>query len=157
MRAGGKIKGWANLPDLQRIDVRQEIARSAGGCPRNVSKVEKILEVGHPRLIEALQDGRLKIDRATHFCKFPRAEQLEQFIRWSGERATNKVIRRYIAHPKDTTVTPDVRTVLDVLKQQEDRQPGSVVLRVSQLPQTVVFLGRDLLVGINSQKELRSI
>ena len=36
MRAGGKYKGWANLPDLQRIDVRQEIARAAGVGFRNV-------------------------------------------------------------------------------------------------------------------------
>jgi hypothetical protein len=157
MRTGGKYKGWANLPDLQRIDVREEIARTSGVCPRNVSKVEKILEVGHARLIEALQDARLKIDRAIHFCKFPRSEQLEQFIRWSEECATNKAIRRYVAHPKEAKVPPDVGTVLDVLRQQEARQPGSVVVRVSQLPQTVVFIGRDLLPKTNSQKELKLI
>jgi hypothetical protein len=147
MRAGGKIKGWANLPDPQRIEVRQGIARAAGVCPRNVSKVEKILEVAHPRLIEALQDGRLKIDRATHFCKSPRAEQLEQFIHWSEECATKKVIRQCIAEPKGTKTTPDAATVLDVLRQQETAQPGSIVLLVSRLPQTVIFIGRDLQAG----------
>ena len=30
MRAGGKYKGLANLPEAQRIDVRQEIASAAG-------------------------------------------------------------------------------------------------------------------------------
>jgi hypothetical protein len=31
MRAGGKYKGWANLPEARHIDVRQEIARAAWG------------------------------------------------------------------------------------------------------------------------------
>jgi hypothetical protein len=38
MRAGGKYKGLANLPDAQRIDVREEIANAAGGSPRYVGK-----------------------------------------------------------------------------------------------------------------------
>lgn len=42
MRAGGKYKGSANLPDAQHIDVRQEIASLAGVCARNVSNVKAI-------------------------------------------------------------------------------------------------------------------
>jgi hypothetical protein len=59
MRSGGKFKGWANLPDVQRIDVRQEIASAAAVGARNISNVKTILEVAHPRLIEALRDGTL--------------------------------------------------------------------------------------------------
>jgi hypothetical protein len=44
MRAGGKYKGSANLPEAQHIDVRQEIARVAGVCDRQVSKVSSILQ-----------------------------------------------------------------------------------------------------------------
>ena len=44
MRAGGKYKGSANLPEAQRIDVRQEIARAAGVGDRNVSNVRTILQ-----------------------------------------------------------------------------------------------------------------
>jgi hypothetical protein len=43
----------------------------------------------------------LKINRAIQFCKLPRAAQLEQFIRYSEERATNRVIRRSILQPND--------------------------------------------------------
>jgi len=64
MRAGGKYKGWANLPDVQRIDVRQEIARVAAVGARNVSNVKTILEVAHPRLIEALRNSTLTIKDA---------------------------------------------------------------------------------------------
>jgi hypothetical protein len=73
MRARGKYKGLANLPDAQRIDVREEIANAAGDSPRYVGNVKTILEVAHPRLIEALRDGTLSINRAIQFCKLPRA------------------------------------------------------------------------------------
>jgi hypothetical protein len=146
IRAGGKYKGLANLPEAQQIDVRQEIANFAGfgACARNVSNVKKILEVAHPRLLEALQDGTLTINRAIQFCKLPRAEQLEHFIRYSEERATNKVIRRSIARPTEKKTSLDMVAVLAALQQQEARQPGSVVARVGRHQHTVILVGRDL-------------
>ena len=155
MRAGGKYKGLASLPDVQRIDVRQEIASVAAVGARNVSNVKTILEVAHPRLIEALRNSTLTINRAIQFCKLPRAEQLEQFIRYSEERATNKVIRRSIARPKEEKISPDVVTVLDALQHQEARQPGSVAVRVGRHKRTVVLIGQDLFAGPHSQKELK--
>ena len=155
MRTGGKDKGSANLPEAQHIDVRQEIARAAGVGARNVSNVRTILQTAHPRLIEALRDGTLTINRAILFCKVPRADQLEQFIRYSEERATNKVIRRSIAQPKEEKTRPDVVTVLDALQHQEARQPGSVAVRVSRHKRTVVLIGQDLFSGLGSQKELK--
>jgi hypothetical protein len=155
MRAGGKHKGSANLPDVQRIDVRQEIANVAAVCPRNVGNVETILKVAHPRLIEALRNSTLKISRAIQFCKLPKAEQLEQFIRYNEERATNKVIRQSIVRPKEAKISPDVVTVLDALQQREARQPGSVAVRVGRHKRTVVLIGQDLLAGLLSQKELK--
>ena len=155
MCAGGKYKGWANLPEAQHIEVRQEIARAAGVCARNVSNVKTILQTAHPRLKEALRDGTLTINRAIQFCNLPRAEQLEQFIRYSEERATNKVIRESIARPKDEKISPDVVTVLDALQQQEARQPGSVAVRVGRHKRTVVLIGQDLFAGPRSQKELK--
>jgi hypothetical protein len=74
MRAGGKYKGLANLPEAQHIEVRRAIARLAGVGPRNVSNVKTILNLAHPRLIEALQAGSLSINRAIALCRLPRAE-----------------------------------------------------------------------------------
>jgi hypothetical protein len=156
MRAGGKYKGSANLPEAQHLDVRQKIADIAGpgACPRNVAKVETILELAHPRLREALQDGTLTIHRAIQFCKLTPAEQLERFVRYSEERATNKVIRQAIAQPKKEKTTPDVVAVLDALERLEAREPGSVAVRVGRHKRTVVLIGRDLFAVSNSQKEL---
>jgi hypothetical protein len=152
MRAGGKYKGWANLPDVQRIEVRQEVANAAAVGGRNVTNVKTLLKLAHPRFIEALRDGTLTINRAIQFCKLPRAEQLEQFIRYSEECATNKVIRRSIARPKEEKTAPHAITVLNTLQQQEVRQPGSVVVRVGRHRRTVILVGRDLLPEPHSQR-----
>ena len=145
MRAGGKYKGSANLPEVQRIDVSQAIANIAGVGARNVRKVETILETAHSRLIEALQDGTLRINRAMQLCSLRRAEQVEQFVRYSEERETNKVIRRSIPQPREQKARLDVVAVLDTLRRHEVRQPGSVAVRVGRHKRTVVLLGQDLM------------
>jgi hypothetical protein len=155
MRAGGRFKGSANLPEARYIDVREEIANVAGVCPRNVSDVKTLLKVAHPRLIEGLKDGTLRIHRAIQFCKLPQAKQLEEFIRYSEERATNKVIRRSIPRPKETQVSPDIGAVLDALRRQETLQPGSVAVRFGRHTRTVVLVGQDLLAAPPCQRELR--
>jgi hypothetical protein len=156
MRAGGKYKGSANLPEAHRIDVRHEVARLAGvGC-RNVSNVKTILQVAHPRIIGALTDGSLKIHRAMQFCKLPRGEQLEQFIRHSAERATNKVIHRAIVQPTLEKASTDLLSILDALRQQEAQEPGSVAIRLSRHKQCVVLVGRELLSRPLSSEELKA-
>lgn len=154
MRAGGKCKGSANLPEVQHVDVRQEIAHLAGVGARSVSNVKTIRELAHPRLEEALRDGTLTINRTIQLCKLPRSEQLEQLIRHSEERATNKVIRRTIAPPKGAKIRPDVFAVLDALRREEAQQPGSVAIRIGRHKRTVVLVGHDLMATFHSQREL---
>ncbi len=154
MRAGGKYKGLATLPEAQHIDVRQEIASAVGVGARNVSNVKTILKNAHPRLIAALFNGALTINGAMPFCELPQAEQLERFIRQSEDREINKVIRRSVLRPKEERTTADVAAVLDALQQQEARQPGSVLLQVGRFQHTVILIGQDLLTGPYSQKEL---
>jgi hypothetical protein len=102
-----------------------------------------------------LRDGRLTINRAIQFCKLPRAEQLEQFIRHSEERATNRVIRRSIPQPKEKKASLDIGAILEALQHQEVRQPGSVAVRVGRHKRTVVLIGQDLFAGEHPQKELK--
>lgn len=152
MRAGGKYKGSANLPEAQHVDVREDVARVAGVGSRNVSKVKLILQTAHPRLIDALANGTLSIHLAWQWCGLPKAKQLEQFTRYTWERERNKVIRRAIAQPKTNQLGLDLTTLLDALRCQETRQPGSVVVRVRRLRRTVVFIGEDLLAALHSQR-----
>jgi hypothetical protein len=152
MRSGGKYKGSASLPEVQRIDVREEIASVAAVGARSVSNTKTILKAAHPRLIAALRESALTINGAIQLCKLPKAEQLEQFIQRSEERATSKVIRRSINRPRREASSLDAVTILDALQQQEVRQPGSVAVQVSRFQRTVVIIGRDLLAGPYSQK-----
>jgi len=158
MRAGGKRKGLADLPEAQHIDVRQVIANFAGpgACARNVSNGKTILQTAHPRLIEALTDGSLKINRALPWCKLPKAEQVEQLINYLWKRGTDKVISQSIGRPQKDESNLDLGSVLDALQQQEVRQPGSVMVRRrGRLQHTVILIGQDLLAGLHSQMGLK--
>jgi hypothetical protein len=155
MRFGGKYKGLAHLPEAQHVDVRQQVADMAGVCPRNVGNVETILEIAHSTLIDALGNGTLKINRAMQLCELPRPEQLVEFIRYSEERATNRVIRRSIPQPKEKKASLDVIAVLDAIRCQEMRQPGSVAVRIGRHKRTVVLVGQDYVAGPHSQKALK--
>jgi len=152
MRAGGKFKGLANLPEAQHIDVRREIAHAANVSPRYVSNVKTILQTAHPRLIDALRDGTLTINRAIQWCRMAKAEQVEEFTRDIWERTANKVIRQTLSRSKQNKTTPDLNAVLEALHRQEEREPGSVLVRIGRGPRTVVLIGQDLLAGSDSQK-----
>jgi hypothetical protein len=155
MRAGGKQKGLANLPDLERVDVRQQIATVAGVGARNVGNVKTILQVAHPLIIEALTDGTLTINGAVQFCKSPSHEQLEQLIRHTTERATAKVIRQSLTQrgKQEGSSSTDLTKVLDALRRQEMRQPGSITITLSARNHSAVLIGRDLLSQSISQAE----
>jgi hypothetical protein len=109
--------------------VRQEVADAAAVGARNVANVKTLLKLAHPRLMEALRDGTLTINGAMQLCKVPRGQQLEQFIRYSEERA------------------------IETLRQQEARHPGSVIVQVGRLQRTLILIGQDLLTEAHSQRE----
>ncbi len=154
---GASTRGLANLPKAEHIDVRQEIAKftGPGAGARNVGKVKTILRTAHPRLIEALTDGKLRINRAVGWCKLPKAQQVEQLTNYLWERATRKVIRQSIGRSKKDESSLDFRAVLDDLQQLEVRQPGSVVVRCGRLQRSVILIGQDLLADPGSQRRLK--
>ena len=154
MRVGGKYKGLADLPHAA-IDVRQEIASVAKVGTRNVGNVKKILQTAHPKLIDALQDGTLTINRAIQWCGLQKSQQVGKLTQHIYERETNKVIRQTIGHPRADKKTFDFMTVFNALQQQEMRRPGSVIARPGRLRHTIILVGQDLLSGLNPQKELK--
>jgi hypothetical protein len=142
--AGGRYKGSAKLPKPEQIDVRRDIARVAGVCPRNVSNVKVILQKGHPALIEALAIGTLRIHRALQWCAFSEIQQREQFAKYAVERATNRAIRQSLTVLRRKEGAVDPLAVLRKLRKREVQRPGTVMVRRTRLQRTVVLLGRDL-------------
>jgi hypothetical protein len=145
MRAGGTYKGLANLPEAHRVDVRQQIADAAGVGARNVSNVKTILQNAHTKVIESLREGALSINCAVHLCGLPKSQQSKRLADYLLERATNKVIRQAVARPMENKTCLDPIAVLQTLQMQEERQPGSVVVRAGRQPHTVILMGRDLI------------
>jgi hypothetical protein len=141
--AGGKDKGWANLPEARQIEVRQEIAYLAGACPRNVSKVKTILLKAHPRLIEACQTGVVTIHRASKLCRRPKDEQVEEFTRYLNQRSNGKTTRQAIAILRMEKIAPKADLLLRALLKREAREPGSIVMRAGVRRKTVIVIGRD--------------
>jgi hypothetical protein len=154
MRAGGKFKGLANLPNANHIDVRKEIAHAAGVGERNVSAVKEILKRAHPELLRALKEGRLSINLGHQLCKLPKPVQLEQFVKHSEDRATNKVIRGAIRPPKDQQGNLDVIAILKLLLCGEGQKPGSVPVRLGRQKRTVTLVGADLPLELLSKRRL---
>jgi hypothetical protein len=154
MRAGGKCKGLANLPEAQHIDAREEIALVARVSARNVSKVKTILQTGHPNVICALQDGMITIHRAVQWCKQPKEEQAQQLIEYISEHETNQVIRQTIARLKGKAGI-DPMAALSALQFHETRRPGSVVVGFTRLQCTFVLIGQALRPDLPSQGVLK--
>jgi hypothetical protein len=143
--AGGKLKGSANLPKAEHIEVREEIASIAGVSGRTVANVKTILQRAAPALIDALQDGTLTINRALQWCSLPAWKQVEQFTNYAEQRASSKVICEAIIRSPIQNTGSDPSAVLGALQRHEAQRPGSVVVRPSRRAQTVILLGQDLL------------
>lgn len=153
-RKGGQNKGSSNLTEADKIDVRSQIASTAGVSAGNVNKVKIILQKADPRLIDGLQTGMLSINRAAQWCTLPRQQQAEKFTCYCVGRATNKVIRQAIHRLSAERTGDDPVAILDALHDWATRNPGSFVVRNSRLKRTVILIGQDLLAGLHPQAEL---
>jgi len=143
MRAGGKHKGSTNLSKADRIEVRQEIATAAGSGVGNVDKVKAILESAHPHIIQALQNGSLRIHRAWKWCRLPKSEQKEAFAKHDEDQTQCKILREFnIARPKTCF---EFGKALEGLRSFAAVHPGNIEFRTSRNRKTVVLLGQDLI------------
>ena len=143
--AGGKLKGSANLPKAEQIEVREEIATVAGVSGRTVANVKIILKKAAPALVDALQDGTLSINRALQWCCLPVWKQAQNLTDYIEQRATSKVIRHAVNQSPKSSAPVDIAKVLQALQGYAVQTPGSVIIRVSEAANSVIVLGQDLL------------
>ena len=154
-QAGGRHKGSAILPKALQIDVRKKIAKEARVCPRNVSKVKQILKCAHPRLIEALREGVISINRAAKLCDLSKADQINELSQYLSQRQTSKAVRQAISRRVPVHNRLDTMSVLSSLLRQEAQQPGSIKVRMSRAAQTIIVLGQDFPTRSPSEEELK--
>jgi hypothetical protein len=133
-----------------------QIAAIAGVGARNVSNAKTILKAAHPRLLTALGNGTLTINKALELCKLPLAHQLEAFTHLIEERATDQVIRRAIAIGRQQERCLDATSMLAAFQLCESRHPGSVVVRRGPSGRTTISVPNALLDKIDPQMELQT-
>jgi hypothetical protein len=92
---GGTKKQLAKLPKDQKIDVRKEVARLAGGGERNVDKVKLVLERGIDRLKTMAREGTISIDAAAKLAeKDAEQQRFELEVRQSRRDQTRRIQSR---------------------------------------------------------------
>jgi hypothetical protein len=155
MRAGGKYKGSAKLPNPHHINVRLQIAEIAGVGARNVSNVKLILRYAHTSLLNALANGTLTINKALKLCKVPVADQEKALNQLVEERATDKVIRHALAKGGELEPGPNAASMLAAFQVCESHHPGSLVIRRSPSGRTTISVSNELLDKIDPQSELQ--
>jgi hypothetical protein len=153
MRSGGRHKGLANLPNLQRIDVRERLATLAGVSPRTLGNVEDLLRVAHPRLIHCLNVGKLSINKALHLSKFPKINQPDRLVDFLNDRDQGRIIRQATRVDKQGP-PPSLDEALALIKDAA-KNPGSVLVRRSRSSRSVVILGQHQPSLPNFQSESR--
>lgn len=156
-RAGGQGKGSSKLTEAQRVDVRQEIASAAGVSVGNVSKAKQILATASAELQQALRSGEVRIHRAWSWCRLSPSEQREALRRYQSMRVVGKIIRTLIARhsEKDSPVVVDKSDLANLVSGLESGMLAGVQLHVIDTPGMAVFLTRDLVHNLRSQRELR--
>ena len=143
MRIGGKYKGSADLPNPAHIDVRNEVARLAAVGDRSVGNVKTIISKAHPRVLQMLERGTLQINSALQLCQWPADEQLNHLTSMRMIREVNKHVHQGTADGLKGSSTRSVEDVLEILRRRNAQRPGSVQIRMVDLEQTIILMGRD--------------
>lgn len=150
MRKGGRTKGLANLPSAQRINVRRKIANVAGVGARNVSNVKFILKRAHPRLLAALRQGIVSINRVLGFCKLSWSSQSEALFNFLEDRATDQIIRRGVQASLSEEPLPDSAAIISALQVHQSHLQ-SIVIKRGRAKNTTIVVGKELWSEIHQQ------
>jgi len=94
---GGKSKGSSKLPQAEKVDVRKEIAATAGVSVGTLSHALEVLKNGDQEIVRALCNGEIKIDRAWKWSKESRVCQCENLKRYRRHRGMERVAEKLVA------------------------------------------------------------
>jgi len=162
-RTGGLKKGSSNLTTVKKIDVREEIARVAGVCTGQVSKVKELLRYGSPKILTAVERSDLSIHRASLWCKLSFKQQIDALEEYESNKNITQVARRLVSkHRLRRSTVNDFNSVFDLT------DPDGLVGRLSAYalsrqqkikvvlidsPGSVIFLTKDLSNTLATQKD----
>jgi hypothetical protein len=120
---GGREKGSSNLTEADHVDVRLEIAKTAGVSVGNVSKAKKLISASCPELLEALREGEVSIHRAAAWIDSGQNSKDLLRLHRSG-RGIRREIRQLVArHQSSTTPMGERLDVERIAKAIADMGP----------------------------------
>jgi hypothetical protein len=157
-QAGGQHKGSSKLTKAESVDVRSNVARAAGVCTGNVTKVTQIMKTADSKLREALGSGQIRIHRAWQWRQLSPKGQLRELELYLSQKATNRVIRRLIKRhvAKRLPIPPTQPNLGDLLKCRPLHETGelaSISVVVVDAQENIAFLTKGALRILGSLEE----
>jgi hypothetical protein len=145
------------LTEAERLDVRREIAATAGVSVGNVSKVKQLRVTAHSDLLQTLRSGEISIHRAWRWSKAPPEKQREELRLYQSERGIKKTIRLLVSLHRSKSL-PTVSDLGNLARQLSalEAKLGPVRVAVVKAPGRTVFLTEELsqALRLGSQQEL---
>jgi hypothetical protein len=158
MRAGGKYKGSSKLTDPDRLDVRSEVAATAGVSVGNVTKVKQLLATACGELQAPLRNGELRIHRAWLWRDMSAEKQRRALMAYRGEKGVKNTIRRLVSRhkPKNPVSVEglELAGLTRRLSQLQGANLRSVAVAAVDVPGRAVFVTEELLQLLPAQEEL---
>ncbi len=99
-RAGGQAKGSSKLTEDGIVDVRSEIAKAAGVCEGNITKVKQLIPNVHPAVLAALRDSEIRIHRAWIWSRESPEAQIELQRQYRAKKGLGKTLRKLVGRHK---------------------------------------------------------
>ena len=143
-RAGGSNTRASNLTNVDRIDVRADIAHVAGVSTGNVSKVKQLLETVIPEIREWLRRGEVSIHRAWGWRHLSPKQQREALWQHRHRKDIRHTIRRLITqHARSRSVVPTVDQARAVLGGLATHAWTDVAVVVADIPGKAIVITRE--------------
>ena len=144
-RQGGTGKLSSTLTKADAINVRVEIARAAGVCTGNVTKVKQLLKTATPAVRDALRRGEISIHRAWQWHQLGPDKQNARLDQYRSRKDIHHTIRHLLRKHRDEQ--DKVFTIEQLAARLAGPARGRLAhatLRVVDLPGPALIVTRDL-------------
>jgi hypothetical protein len=157
---GGREKGSSILTEADHVDVRLEVAKTAGVSVGNVSKVKKLILACCTELLEALREGEVSIHRASQWID--RGQKPEDLLRLHrNRRGLRRDIRELIARHQSSSAPLgerlDVERIAKAIADMTPEQKKRVAIGELAHPGYALLVSSALLTALEKQEELDAV
>jgi hypothetical protein len=153
-QAGGRNKGPSKLTEVEKLDVRSEIAVAAGVSVGNVSKAKQLRTSAVAEVLDALRSGEISIHRGWRWSQSAPAAQREALWCYRSERGVIQEIRTLISKhcARNSPKAPDLIHILKALSALGPEELASVEVKSLRARGKTIFITEELLRILASQR-----